>query len=68
MDMLQEKQRLKELVGACFKDKVTQKEWSVEKVSHNIYKDVVLTLKDSDGKKTELIEGSEDYYKKFERI
>lgn len=68
MDMIQEKQRLKDLVGTSFKEKATGILWRVESVSHNIYKDVVLHLKSPTGRTHELIEGSEEYYLMFRRV
>ena len=68
MNMLEEEQRLKDLVGVYFREKVTGHVWRVATVSHNIYKDVCLGLKDFSGKSKELIEGSEEYYKNFERV
>lgn len=68
MNMLEEQKRLKELVGTCFVEKSTGTYWKVESVSHNIYKDVVLKITTTTGKSRELVEGSEDYYKKFERV
>lgn len=66
--MLDEQKRLKELMGAKFREKETGLEYRVVDVYHNIYKDVCLKIVRPDGKSRELIEGSEDYHKKFERI
>lgn len=68
MNMLEEQERLKELIGAGFIEKDGRKYWKVVSVSHNIYKDVVLKIQDDYGNTKELIEGSEDYHKKFERV
>ena len=65
MNMLEEKERLKNLVGTTFLEKVTGILWRVASVVPNIYKDVVLKLKSPTGRTRELIEGSEDYYKNF---
>ena len=65
MNMLEEKERLKNLVGTTFLEEATGILWRVAFVDHNIYKDVVLKLKSPTGRTRELIEGSEDYYKNF---
>ena len=66
--MLDEQKRLKELVGATFRENKTYTVYRVIQVYHNIYKDVCLKLSDSEGNTRELIEGSEEYYKNFSRV
>ena len=66
-DMLQEKKRLTDLIGTDFVEVETGTIWTVHATSHNIYKDVVLHLHNVKGNNRELIEGSEEYYKKFMR-
>lgn len=67
MNMLEEKERLKNLVGRRFFDTQTGIEYTVIEVYHNIYRDVCMKL--ASGRKTyELVEGSEDYYKRFRRL
>lgn len=66
--MIDEINRLKNLIGAGFIEKDNRKYWKVVSISHNIYKDVVFKLQDDYGTTKELIEGSEEYYKNFERV
>lgn len=68
MNMLEEKERLKNLVGRRFFDSKTGVEYRVVEVYHNIYKDVCMKLVSPGGKTYELVEGSEDYYKRFRRL
>ena len=67
MNMLEEKKRLIDLIGTDFVETTNGTIWTVKAVSHNIYKDVVLILTNNSGKRKELIEGSEEYYKNFMR-
>lgn len=68
MNMLEEKERLKNLVGRRFFDSQIGVECRVVEVYHNIYKDVCMKLVYPEGKTRELVEGSEDYYKRFRRL
>lgn len=67
MNMLEEQKRLMNLIGTEFVEVENGTIWRVTAISHNIYKDVVLIMYDEHANKKELIEGSEDYYKKFMR-
>lgn len=67
MDMIEEKKRLKALVGTYVKEKSTGTFYKITEVYHNIYKDVCYKLLNMSTHKTrELIEGSEEYVKNFE--
>lgn len=67
MNMIEEKKRLKALVGTYVKEKSTRHFYKITEVYHNIYKDVCYKLLDmTTGKTRELIEGSEEYVKNFE--
>lgn len=68
MNMLEEQKRLQSLVETEFMEKATGHIWIVVSVSHNIYKDVVLHIVNEHGQKRELIEGSEEYYRKYMRL